>query len=249
MIFKKKKKLSLEEQIAKSRKSLKKTRVIHLLKILFITLGVIGGISYLSSEQNTDTLVNKDVLIENRTISYIRDYYASDEDVYVDDISIVNIDTNDDEKIVETSFKLNDMAVSADVILDENLNVLNELVVSPREESTSFKKDVELDTVKNLTDSEEKEAKSFAQSYFSSLNTNNATIFYSDAPILSGYTQYDLDTLKLIDGGVTKENLIDIYVNIDYVFYDQEEIEIFRETQDVEIVYNSDSKVIQSVEY
>lgn len=250
MIFKKKKQMSLEQQIQQQRKNLKKTRVTQVLKVIFLTMGVIGGISYLSQSQKKVTNVNQDVLIENRAISYIRDYYAKDDDINVTDISVDNI-TGEKEKTVATSFKLNDMPVTAEVDLDSNLNPLNELVVSPKipPATAAFKKDAKLDTVKNLDDKSKKEATQFASSYFSALNENNATIFYDKAPSLSEYTQYDLDTLSLKDSGETSENLIDIYVSIDYVFYNEDKEEIYRETQDVEIVYNNDSKIIDKVEY
>lgn len=248
MIFKKKKQLTLEEQIDKQKKNLKKTRMLHVLKVIFITIGVVGGIDYLSQAQNQDTTVNQDVLIENRAISYIRDYYADDDDVNVSDISVDNIN-GDKSKVVDTSFKINDMAVTAEVDLDQDLNVLNELVVSPKEETEEFQKDVKLDTTINLDDKQEDEATKFAESYFSSLNSNNATIFYDKAPTLSEYTQYDLNTLNLKDSGETSENLIDMYVSIDYVFYNEDKEEIYRENQDVEIVYNPDSKIIDKVEY
>lgn len=105
MIFKKKKQLTLEEQIDKQKKNLKKTRMLRVLTVIFITIGVVGGIDYLSQAQNQDTTVNQDVLIENRAISYIRDYYADDDDVNVSDISVDNIN-GDKSKVVDTSFKI-----------------------------------------------------------------------------------------------------------------------------------------------
>lgn len=247
MIFKKKKEMSLEEQIERQRKNLKKVRVINVLKVIFLTLGAFGGISYLSQPEK-DTNVNQDVLIENRAISYVRDYYAKDDDILVNAISVTDI-SGEKTKKVELAFVLNEMQVTTEVNLDSSLNPLNEIVVSPAAEAEVLKKTVKLDTVKNLDDKTEKETTQFAESYFSALNSNNATIFYDKAPALSEFTQYDLDTLVLKDSGETNENLTDMYVSIDYVFYNKEKEEIFRENQDVEIVFNQDSKIIDKVEY
>ncbi|WOO86871.1 hypothetical protein RZE82_07050 [Mollicutes bacterium LVI A0039] len=244
-MFKRKSK-TLQEQVESQRKKLRRGQMLYVFKVIFLFLGVSGGLSYLATNDN-DTVVNRDVLIENTAILYIREYFDSEE-MIVDNITINNISYGD-LNVVDCTFELNSEKVTADVILNNDLVVVNELVISQAIEKEPYRKEVDLKTAKNLTDVEKASAKKFVESYFSSLNLNNATIFYEQAPMIADNTSYDISSLEMIDSGITSENLIAVFIRIDYVYLNEEQEEIYREKHDVEITYNSDSKIIQKIEY
>lgn len=244
----KKKKLSLYDQVMRERAQLRRRRVVALIESIFVFIGVIGGISYLGNKDNLKSEVNQDVLYENIAIEYVRSYYTEEKNLAVDNIVITSL-SGTSTKEVGINFELNNIEVATELTIDSDKNVINEIVLFTPLEKEEFEAVVTLDTVKALDDGQKDESKQFIESYFSSLNLGNGKLFFDKAPILNENTQYDLTTLEILDSGVTSENLIATYFSIDYIYVDEEGVEVFREEQDIQITYNSDSKIIEKIKY